>query len=77
MSGTTEKKTEVQHKLFSEARGQYSLIKNDKAYFFQFPIANSVEENFLVVSILKDELRKTLEKQRIIEEAKKEEPVKE
>jgi hypothetical protein len=62
----TEKKENIpeqipQKKIISEARGRYVIIDGAKFYVFEFPINSKIEENYAIVSYMKDEIWKTME----------------
>lgn len=62
MTETIKEQPKVQEKrLFSEGRGQYTLIDNQKVFHFDFPINITIEENFAAISFMKDEILKAIE----------------
>jgi len=58
------------YKLFSESRGQYSLVDGNKLFYFTFPSSATLAENYDKISFLKEEIFKAMEHQ-INEEKKK------
>jgi len=66
-----EQKEEI--KLFSEGRGRYNIVEGSKIYHFDFPISNTVNDNFKIVSFLSNEINKHLE--RVKEETKPSEKI--
>lgn len=83
MTSKVEETKPEEKKIYSEAKGIYSLLDNNKLYQFSFPLNCSIEENFVALSFLKDKLFEAIqkkieeEKQKAEKEIKKEEVVKE
>jgi hypothetical protein len=46
----------TEKKIYSEARGKYSLIDDSKIFYFEFPLTCSQEENYAALTFIKDKL---------------------
>jgi len=62
MTSETQQNPKPQEKkVFSEARGQYSMLDGNKVYHFQFPLANSIEDNFAAISFMKTKIMEAID----------------
>jgi len=59
---------EINKRIFSEPRGRYTIIDGQKMFNYDFPTTITLEENFAIISFIKDEVLKAINAQ----EAKKE-----
>jgi len=50
-------------KIYSEGRGQYTIINGTKVCYFQFPLTNKLEENLVEISFLRDQILTSLANQ--------------
>jgi len=66
---TTEDK--VARKIIAEGRGRYLIFDENKAYDFNFPLQNSIAQNYDIISYLQNEIWNAMEKQKKQEEEKK------
>ena len=50
-------------KIYSEGRGQYTIINGTNVCYFQFPLTNKLEENLVEISFLRDQILTSLANQ--------------
>lgn len=61
MTEETKKEEEnIEKRIYSEARGKYTVIFGKKNYDFNFPANNTLEENLSIVAFFKSEIIKAL-----------------
>ena len=72
MSEEIKKEQPSQEKrMFSENRGRFILIDGVKSFFFDFPVQNTLEENYAAICFFKEQVWKVLEEQAKNEKEKK------
>jgi len=63
MSDDKHKNENNERKIYSHATGKYSVVDGKDIYSFEFPISSTLEKNFSVITFIKHELFKNIQKE--------------